>query len=92
MKVEDKGYTESHGPHGRGAGDSEALLRAEIGFWRDLLQECSESVPADSVERMRQALALAEHRFLLLSRQAGAGGMSSDCPRAASPADCRYLH
>ena len=78
---------------GVGAADvSEALQRAEIGFWRELLQECDHSVPPDSVERMRQALALAERRFLQLCREAGVRGGSSACPRGTSPEDGKYLH
>lgn len=41
----------------------EALLRSEIGFWLDMIETSSETEPADSVERMRYALALAETRL-----------------------------
>ena len=92
MKFEDKGNPESHGGHGQGAGDSEALLRAEIGFWRELLHESNESVPAASIERMRQALALAEHRFLRLGRETGASGTSSDCLLQTCRGNGKYLH
>lgn len=92
MKSEDKGHTEIHGSHGQGAGDCEALLRAEIGFWRELLEESSESVPAASIERMRQALALAEHRFLQLSRDTGTSTRSTDCLRQTCPDNGKYLH
>lgn len=74
------------------ASTSEALLRAEIRFWRELLNECNPSVPADSVERMRQALALAEHRFLEHCRGAGEGAESSDRPEEASPASNDCIH
>ena len=44
-------------------GVSEALLRTEIGFWRDLIESCQETDPPERVERMRFALALAESRL-----------------------------
>lgn len=92
MKFEDKGCAEGRGADGHGTGDSEALLRAEISFWRELLQECNDSVPAASIERMRQALALAEHRFLRLGVEARARGRSSDCPRQTCPVNPKHLH
>lgn len=92
MRLEDEDDSANPAFAGQAAGVSEALLRAEIGFWRELLQECDQSVPADSVERMRQALALAERRFLQLCREAGARGRSSGRPRGTSPADGKYLH
>lgn len=44
----------------------EILLRSEIAFWREMLAENDESLPAESRERMQQALALAERRLLQL--------------------------
>jgi hypothetical protein len=44
-------------------GISEALLRSEIGFWREMIDSCQESESPDNVERMRYALALAESRL-----------------------------
>ena len=44
-------------------GISEALLRSEIGFWRELIESCQETEPPDHVERMRYALALAESKL-----------------------------
>jgi hypothetical protein len=44
-------------------GISEALLRSEIGFWREMIDTCQESESPDNVERMRYALALAESRL-----------------------------
>ena len=41
----------------------ETLLRYEIGFWRELLSIEDSTAPTESVERMRQALALAERRL-----------------------------
>ena len=92
MKFEDKDRAVPHGVHGQRADNSEALLRAEIGFWRELLQECNQSVPADSIERMRQALALAEQRFLQLCREAGGHAESSDRLRQTSRTNGKYLH
>jgi hypothetical protein len=46
----------------------EGLLRAEIAFWRDMIESCDADHPADSLERMRQALGLAEYRLLELYR------------------------
>jgi hypothetical protein len=44
-------------------GISEALLRSEIGFWREMIESCQETDPPDSIERMRYALALAESKL-----------------------------
>ena len=44
-------------------GISEALLKSEIGFWREMIDSCQESESPDNVERMRYALALAESRL-----------------------------
>ncbi len=48
-------------------GITEALLRTEIGFWRDMIVSCRETEPPDSIERMQHALALAEMRLGHLS-------------------------
>ena len=40
-------------------GISEALLRSEIGFWREMIESSRESNSPESIERMRFALALA---------------------------------
>jgi hypothetical protein len=42
---------------------NEALLRSEIGFWRELIDSCADSEPHETVERMQHALALAETRL-----------------------------
>ena len=44
-------------------GISEALLKSEIGFWREMIESCQETDPPDSIERMRFALALAESKL-----------------------------
>lgn len=51
---------------GAGTGANEALLRSEIGFWRELIDSCGDTQPEDSVERMHQALKLAEGRLMRL--------------------------
>ena len=48
---------------------NEALLRSEIGFWREMIDSCGDSESRDSVERMEQALALAESRLAMLFEQ-----------------------
>jgi hypothetical protein len=45
---------------------NEALLRSEIGFWREMIDSCGGTAPRDNVERMEQALALAESRLMTL--------------------------
>ena len=45
------------------AARSEFELRSEVAFWRELIRDSGEALPADSVERMQQALALAESRL-----------------------------
>jgi hypothetical protein len=80
MELEDNDENFRGRARSRLAPASEALLRAEINFWRELLGESEGALPADSIERMRQALALAEHRFLHLCRAAGQGGGSRERP------------
>jgi hypothetical protein len=66
---------------GAGTGANEALLRSEIGFWREMIDSCDDTQPEDSVERMHHALELAEARLMHLFefyRQAGAN--DSDGP------------
>lgn len=74
------------------AGASEALLRAEISFWRDLLNSCDRYMPPESMERMQQALALAELRFLQLHGPDRAGPASCAGPIWTSSAGTRFLH
>jgi hypothetical protein len=44
-------------------GIGEALLRSEIGFWRELIESCQETESPERIERMRFALALAESKL-----------------------------
>jgi len=59
--------------------DGEALLQSEVEFWRELIATCPATQPADSLERMRQALALAETRLARLSMDRN--GPSPQSPR-----------
>ncbi len=47
--------------------DLHSHLIAEIEFWRDLIDSRHETCPEATRERMRQALALAERKLLLLT-------------------------
>jgi hypothetical protein len=47
--------------------DCEALLQSEIEFWQEVIANCPDTQPADSLERMQQALALAETRLARVS-------------------------
>jgi len=53
-------HTDEQNPE---SGIHEALLRSEIGFWREMIDSCDETQTPDSLERMHQALALAESRL-----------------------------
>jgi len=70
----------------------EFLLRAEIGFWREMLEVADCTVPAESIERMQQALALAECRLLQLLGERSAQAASSTCPESTSVTVSRSLH
>ncbi len=59
-------------------GFSEALLRTEIGFWREMIDSCRDTEPPDCIERMQQALALAEMRL---------GDVSGSLPSNVFPLD-----
>lgn len=65
-------------------GRSEFLLRTEVAFWRDLVESSGDAVPPESIERMQQALALAESRLLQLYSGDGGAARSSDRPVGAS--------
>lgn len=41
----------------------ENLLRSEIEFWQEIIETCPVTQPPESIERMHQALALAESRL-----------------------------
>lgn len=66
---------------GAGTGANEALLRSEIGFWREMIDSCADTQPEASVERMHQALELAEGRLMrLFENHKRASGNDSDRP------------
>lgn len=46
-------------------------LTAEIEFWRELIDARATDAPRDTLERMQQALALAEHKLSLAMRASG---------------------
>jgi hypothetical protein len=52
----------------RATGIHEAMLRSEICFWKDLIAGCDPAHPLESLERMQQALSLAETRLATLFR------------------------
>ena len=79
-------------PARRREAQSDILLRAEIGFWRDLLAAADHGVPAESIERMQQALALAEHRLLQLFGNRTVPTASSTGPESTSDAGPHCLH
>lgn len=70
----------------------EALLRAEIGFWRELLRDGADNLPAESLERVRQALALAEYKLQLWFRSRRGTGGSTGCPGRTSEDDPGSVH
>lgn len=73
-------------------GRGEFLLRTEVAFWRDLVESCGDAVPPESIERMQQALALAESRLLqLYSGDAGAA-RSSARPVGASVRGAAFIN
>lgn len=66
------------------AGRMEFMLRAELAFWRELVESCGADASAESVERMRQAAALAEYRLLELYRAPEHESRSTTCPARTS--------
>jgi hypothetical protein len=92
MKCDDKETGVGENSHHDSAGTCEVMLRAEIGFWRQLLSGCDQAVPPETIERMQQALALAELRFLQLQRDVQADRVSCAGPVWASRAGSKALH
>ena len=92
MKPDDIKCSAEGGTINAGTQTSETLLRAEIGFWRELLNDCDDALPPESVERMRQALALAEHRLMLLFKAHLADCASSIGPGRTSRLRGSFLH
>ena len=58
----------------RDFGCHQAMLRSEIGFWREMIDSCGSGKPPEAVERMRHALGLAESRLAALLEQSAAAG------------------
>jgi hypothetical protein len=63
MAISEHNDSDRQGASGVERGITEALLRTEIGFWREMIVSCQETEPPDSIERMQHALALAEMRL-----------------------------
>ena len=59
---------------------NETGLRAEIAFWREMLDTCGENTPSESRERMGFALALAEKRLQALFEDYSLPGNAGECP------------
>jgi len=70
----------------------DGLLRAEIGFWRQLLAAAEPTLPPESIERMQQALALAEYRLLRQLGERPGAGVSSTGPESTSGVVGRCIH
>ena len=62
------------------SGVNEAGLRAEIAFWKEMLETCSKDTPAESRERMGFALALAETRLQALFDEYSPRYSTGECP------------
>ncbi len=54
------------------------LLRTEVAFWRELIGDCDEESSPESIERMQQALALAEKRMSIRQRSTRNGSESEN--------------
>lgn len=61
-------------------GANEAGLRAEIAFWKEMLEICGDDTPPESLERMGFALALAEKRLKTLFDEYSTPGKVGDSP------------
>lgn len=66
MAVSETTRAEQAGETSTGAQLNETLLRSEITFWQEMIGCRSDAMPAYAVERMHQALELAESRLLTL--------------------------
>ncbi len=53
-------------------------LAVEIEFWREMIEQQDTPFPPESLERMKQALALAEHKLLLLGPVTGSSAHHHD--------------
>ena len=56
-------------PHDPLYGINKALLCSEIGFWQEMLDSADASMTEEALERMEQALALAQSRLKSLSER-----------------------
>jgi hypothetical protein len=92
MNDEDDSESANRGASCPAAAASEALLRAEIGFWREMLGKADGCLPPESIERMRHALALAEYRLLRLDREFRGNNGSTVGPLPTSPVREKFIH
>ena len=75
-----------------GHDDAEILLRAEVAFWREIIGSCDADYPPASLERMQQALALAEYRLMRCYRADGGPVRSTGGPGGTSGPEDGSLH
>jgi hypothetical protein len=59
--------------------DEEALLHSEIEFWQEVIATCPVTQSSECIERMRQALALAQSRLENLQAGFRATGFPGSC-------------
>jgi hypothetical protein len=85
-KLEESAETNAPG------GGSEILLRSEVAFWRDLIEACGAEHSAASVERMQQALALAEYRLMQFYRAAGGAAQTRGDLDGTSEGDWKSIN
>lgn len=81
----------SHDSKLKANGTNEVLLRSEIYFWKDMISACDPEHPLESLERMQQALALAESRLATLFRDyqdAYSSGSTSNHPSNVCSISC----
>jgi hypothetical protein len=92
--MNDDGLTGQERPEAGGyqSYGGEALLRAEIGFWRELLRDGADRLPAESLERARQALGLAEYKLQLWFKRHLQASGSTGCPGRTSDDDVGSVH
>jgi hypothetical protein len=71
---------------------AEILLRAEVAFWREMIGSCDADHPPASLERMQQALALAEYRLLRCFRADIGPAATTGGPGGTSDSGSGFLH
>ena len=69
MAIDNKSHPGKRGPGCMEHSIHAALLRSEVGFWRDMIETSQDTESLESLERMHCALALAETRLGQLSNE-----------------------